>query len=282
MKLYAFSDFHLSGDPPSKPMDIFSPAWKNHREKIINAWKETIRPDDVVIMAGDFSWAMHLSDALPDLRAIAALPGRKIMLRGNHDFWWDTVTKMERITEGAFEFLHNKAIDIGPVALAGTRGWIPDTSCKFTPDDAAILKREEGRLERSLQAAQKMKKKEIIAVIHYPPFDEERRPTSLLHLMKQYGAWQCIYGHIHGAKNFRRLPPVLEGIPLHLTSADYLKFKPLLICDLEDIYAEIRREPAPVRIHLRRPSSGRICVSARQRTWHRPSHGGLRAWRRKR
>ena len=91
MKLYAFSDFHLSGDPPTKPMDIFGPAWNNHREKIINAWMETIHPEDTGIMAGDLSWAMHIQDAISDLKMLGTLPGRKIIVRGNHDYWWDTL-----------------------------------------------------------------------------------------------------------------------------------------------------------------------------------------------
>ena len=128
MKLYAFSDFHLSGDPPTKPMDIFGDNWKNHREKIIESWTSTIQPEDTVIMAGDLSWATHLPDALNDLKMLGSLPGRKIIVRGNHDYWWDTVTKMKRMTNNAFEFLHNNALQVNDIALAGTRGWIPETS----------------------------------------------------------------------------------------------------------------------------------------------------------
>ena len=98
MNLYAFSDFHLSGNPPTKPMDIFGDHWKNHREKIITSWLNTIRAEDTVIMAGDLSWATHLSDALDDLHMLSTLPGRKIIVRGNHDYWWDTVTKMTKMT----------------------------------------------------------------------------------------------------------------------------------------------------------------------------------------
>ena len=107
MNLYAFSDFHLSGNPPTKPMDIFGDHWKNHREKIITSWLNTIRAEDTVIMAGDLSWATHLSDALDDLHMLSTLPGRKIIVRGNHDYWWDTVTKMTKMTHGEFEFIHN-------------------------------------------------------------------------------------------------------------------------------------------------------------------------------
>ena len=177
MKLYAFSDFHLSGDPPTKPMDIFGPAWNNHREKIINAWMETIHPEDTVIMAGDLSWAMHIQDAISDLKMLGTLPGRKIIVRGNHDYWWDTVTKMTRMTDGAFEFIYNSALSVGPIAIAGTRGWIAETSRKLTEADKPIILREEGRLERSLELASKMNPERIIAVFTtHPSMNSEIRP----------------------------------------------------------------------------------------------------------
>ena len=117
MKLYAFSDFHLSGNPPTKPMDIFGENWKNHREKIMTAWHDTIREEDTVIIAGDLSWALHLEDALSDLKTVAALPGRKIIVRGNHDYWWSTVTKMHQMTGHAFEFLFNSALLAGHIGV---------------------------------------------------------------------------------------------------------------------------------------------------------------------
>ncbi len=231
MKLYAFSDFHLSGDPPYKPMDIFGKNWKNHRERIFSAWSETIHPDDAVVMAGDLSWAMNLNDALPDLMAVAALPGRKIIVRGNHDYWWSTVKKMTEATGCAFEFLHNAAIDIESAALGGTRGWLPETSANFTDNDAVILKREEHRLDYSLTEAEKMGRESIIAVLHYPPFDDQHRPTRMLAIMQKHHVSDCIYGHIHDASNFVDLPQMLGGIRMHLTSADYLDFRPCLIKD---------------------------------------------------
>lgn len=200
LKLYAFSDFHLSGDPPTKPMDIFGDNWKNHREKILSAWKETITADDTVIMAGDLSWATHLEDALSDLKTLSALPGRKIIVRGNHDYWWNTVSKMKRMTDNAFEFIFNSALSAGNIAFAGTRGWIPETSKKITEEDKVIIVREQGRLERSLIEAEKLNCEKIFAVLHYPPppFDEQRKPTKMLEIMKSHGVTDCIYGHIHG------------------------------------------------------------------------------------
>ena len=200
LKLYAFSDFHLSGDPPTKPMDIFGENWKNHREKILSAWKKTIT-------------------------------GRKIIVRGNHDYWWNTVSKMKRMTDNAFEFIFNSALSVENIALAGTRGWIPETSKKITEEDKVIILREQGRLERSLIEAEKFNCEKIFAILHYPPFDEQRRPTKMMEIMKSHGVTDCIYGHIHGKQNFNNLPKELEGIQLHLTSSDYLDFKPLLLTE---------------------------------------------------
>lgn len=257
MKLYAFSDFHLSGDPPTKPMDIFGENWKNHKEKIYKSWMKTITPEDTVIIAGDLSWGNDLSEAMPDLDWIAALPGRKIIVRGNHDYWWDTVTKMTRATHGAFEFLHNNCIKVGNIALVGTRSWIPETARKFTANDATILKREEGRLLRGIELAKKSGAERIICVLHYPPYDDHRRPMHILQLMKEEGIRDCVFGHIHGRQNFHDIPNEMEGVRLHLTSADYLDFKPYLICEVSD-GTQISRRPPSIRLHIRRQSYRRI------------------------
>lgn len=180
---------------------------------------------------------MNMDDAISDLKMLGRLPGRKIVVRGNHDYWWDTVTKMTRMTDGMLEFLHNSAIRTGQVALAGTRGWISETSPKLTETDKPIIAREEGRLERSLDMAEKTGASRIMAVLHYPPFDEARNPSHMIEIMKAHHVTDCIYGHIHGAANFTNLPEELCGIKLHLTSADYLDFKPHFICNLEEIHA---------------------------------------------
>lgn len=274
MKLYAFSDFHLSGDPPAKPMDIFGSNWKNHRQKIEENWKKTIHADDVVIIAGDLSWGRNLSEALPDLLWIAALPGRKIVVRGNHDYWWDTVTKMTKATNGAFEFLHNNMIRLGPLALVGTRSWIPETSRNFTENDAVILRREEGRLERGLEMAARSDAERIVCILHYPPYDDRRCPMHILSIMKKYGVRDCVFGHIHGERNFHTIPTELENIRLHLTSADYLNFQPYFICEVSD-GTQTGRRPPSLRLHLRRFPYRRICVFSRKRTGCRISRRRL-------
>lgn len=262
-KLYAFSDFHLSGDPPTKPMDIFGENWKNHREKIYQSWMETITAEDTVILAGDLSWGMSLAEAKADLDWIARLPGRKIIVRGNHDYWWDTVTKMTRATDGAFEFLHNNVVRVGDIALCGTRSWIPETARKFSEADAVILRREEGRLLRGIELAEKTDAKKIICVLHYPPYDEKRRPMHILSLMRDHRIPDCVFGHIHGRQNFHDIPRTLMGVRLHLTSADYLDFKPYYICEVYD-GAQIGRRPPALRLHLRGRGNRRIHLLSRK------------------
>ena len=258
MRLFAFSDFHLSGDPPTKPMDIFGEIWANHREKIRRAWLDVITEDDACILAGDLSWGNNLEEAMVDLDWIAALPGRKIIVRGNHDYWWDTVTKMTRETGGAFEFLHNNVIHVGKWALVGTRGWLPETASNFTGNDRAILLREEGRMQRAIEMAKKEGASQIMAVLHYPPYDDAHRPTHMLEIVRNAGIPVCVFGHIHGKQNFRDLPERLLGVRLYLTSADYLDFKPQLLCEDVDHELQIGRRPPALGLHLRRQSYRRI------------------------
>lgn len=274
MKLFAFSDFHLSGDPPYKPMDVFGENWKNHREKIYKSWMASIHEEDTVIIAGDLSWGRNLEEALPDLMWIAALPGRKIVVRGNHDYWWDTVTKMTAATGGAFEFLHNNVIMAGPIALVGTRSWIPETSRKFTENDGVILRREEGRLLRGIGLAEKKGAQRIIAVLHYPPYDEKRRPMHILSLMKEHHVRECVFGHIHGEQNFHDIPNELEGVRLYLTSADYLHFQPCFLCEVNDGTQTGRGTPS-IRLHIRRSPYGRVRLFPRKRAGCSRSRRGV-------
>ena len=168
MKIYAIGDLHLSGKPPSKPMEIFGKHWTDHAAKVAANWHQLIRSDDTVIICGDTSWAMDLQDALTDLNWIAALPGRKIILRGNHDYWWTTTRKMENfLTATGFDtlhILHNNACTVGNVALCGTRGWPFDD---VAAQGEKLMAREAGRLRMSLQAAGDAAEK--IAFLHYPP-----------------------------------------------------------------------------------------------------------------
>ena len=229
MALFVLGDPHLSLGA-SKPMDIF-PGWNDYVDRLEKNWRKLITPQDTIVLAGDISWAMRLTDTRKDFAFLQQLPGQKIIMKGNHDYWWNTVSKMKRMTDNAFEFIFNSALSVENIALAGTRGWIPETSKKITEEDKVIILREQGRLERSLIEAEKFNCEKIFAILHYPPFDEQRRPTKMMEIMKSHGVTDCIYGHIHGKQNFNNLPKELEGIQLHLTSSDYLNFKPLLLTE---------------------------------------------------
>ena len=222
--------FSLHGKKPLPPATRSS-WWDGYVERLERNWRKLIKPEDTIVLAGDISWAMRLTDTRKDFAFLQSLPGQKIIMKGNHDYWWNTVSKMKRMTDNAFEFIFNSALSVENIALAGTRGWIPETSKKITEEDKVIILREQGRLERSLIEAEKFNCEKIFAILHYPPFDEQRRPTKMMEIMKSHGVTDCIYGHIHGKQNFNNLPKELEGIQLHLTSSDYLNFKPLLLTE---------------------------------------------------
>ena len=226
MRLLALSDVHLSGNPPTKPMDVFGPQWKNHRERIIRAWQEHVQEDDYVLIGGDISWAMRLEGAVPDLYLLMELPGKKILLRGNHDYWWSSVGKMKRVTGGKLLFLYNNFIPIGDVAICGTRGWLAPRDQRFTEADETVFAREVSRLDRSLAMAREAGYQRLIATTHYPPFNERKEPTEMLATAARYGVTQYIYGHLHDAQSFRQVPTEWDGMQLYLTSADYLQFVP--------------------------------------------------------
>ncbi|WP_459540230.1 metallophosphoesterase [Negativicoccus succinicivorans] len=230
MRFWALSDLHLSGDPPQKPMDVFGDRWRNHRQKVETNWRAQVAPEDTVLIGGDVSWAMKLEEAAPDLDFIRALPGRKIILRGNHDYWWAGLAKMQRATDHELLFLHNNFIPLtDAVAIAGTRGWIAPGDTQWKPEDEVVWARELQRLERSLTLAREACFTKLFVATHYPPFNEAREPTEMADIAKRYGALGYIYGHIHDEQNFRYLPREIHGMPLYLTSADYLQFHPLEI-----------------------------------------------------
>lgn len=229
MKLYALSDLHFSGDPPAKPMNIFGPRWEHHKERILTAWQRLVTPDDYVLVGGDISWAMRLEEALPDLLTVADLPGKTILLRGNHDYWWSGVQKMQRLTDNRLLFLYNNYIPINDIAICGTRGWLSPGDANFTEADQAVFDREASRLERSLQMAKQAGYSRYIAASHYPPFNEKKEPTRLFEIARSYHVHAYVYGHLHDEQSFQNIPHQIDGIPLYLTSSDYLDFRPVEI-----------------------------------------------------
>lgn len=211
MAVWIIADTHLSSDG-SKPMDVFGPGWINHQERLARHCAETIGPEDSLIIGGDISWALHPQDAVEDLRFIHELPGRrKILLRGNHDYWWTTKAKTERLFGeeglGSLELLQNDALLIddrdGALVLMGTRGWTLPFDEGFGPEDEKIYRRELSRLKLSANAALKLEasspeKYPIIAVMHFPPLSREGRASEFCDILEACGVSRCYYGHVHG------------------------------------------------------------------------------------
>ena len=170
MKVYAISDLHLSA-ACDKPMDVFGKAWENYFDIICDDWRHKVDDDDVVLLPGDFSWAMRMEDALPDFQAVATLPGRKVILRGNHDYWWNTLSQVRNSIPQGFYALQNDCIRFGDVLICGTRGWICPDGDNLSADDKKIYLRETERLKLSLAAMQKQRQPsdKVVAIMHYPP-----------------------------------------------------------------------------------------------------------------
>jgi len=224
MHIYAIGDLHLSGQPPLKPMSVFGQEWEDHWEKISAHWQAAVTQDDLVIICGDTSWAMKLSEAKADLDAIAALPGRKILVRGNHDYWWDGLAKMAEETGQRLFFLHNNSYADGWLAICGSRGWLTPDAEGFAPADEKIYRRELERVERSLRLAKQAGAEETWLALHYPPLYSDGRPTGFSQLCEKYHVRRCLYGHLHGASISLGWQGECAGTCYCLVSADALGF----------------------------------------------------------
>jgi predicted phosphohydrolase len=237
MSLYTIADLHLSTfDETNKSMEIFGKSWADYMLRIENNWRRLITDDDTVVIPGDVSWAISLEESLSDMKFIDSLPGKKILGKGNHDYWWATMRKHEIFFEKngikTISFLFNNAHETEDYIIAGTRGWYNDEDAANAPDNADFEKltnRENLRLRASLDAAKKLKEispeKEIIVFMHFPPYWNGKASDGLIELLKEYGIKQIYFGHIHG--NYTVDPHFeYDGIDMHIISADYLKFTP--------------------------------------------------------
>lgn len=226
MRLYAIADPHLSRANP-KPMDIFGPGWDGHPELFFERWRAVVREGDVVLIPGDISWALRFEDALVDLREIAALPGRKILLRGNHDYWWPSISKLRRgLPEGMYA-LQNDAVTLDGIVVAGTRGWVTPGSHGYTPQDDKIYLREVERLRLSLKAAASLEREYFVVMLHFPPTNSRLEPSGFTELIKEAAPDALVYGHVHGEQV--GLLSELDTIDVHFVAADHLRFEPKLI-----------------------------------------------------
>lgn len=238
MRIWAIADLHLSFAAP-KPMDIFGERWRNHPERIAAAWRTRVAADDLVLLAGDTSWALKLPEALPDLQWIAELPGRKLLTKGNHDYWWDVARKHRAMLPESLALVEADAVDCGAWVLCGTRAWVTPGQATFDPaTDERIYNREIGRLERALAAAQRLaqadaqQRKRIGVLLHYPPFYPDGRPTRFAQMLAAAGVAFCVYGHLHRRADWNvAVQGVRDGVSYHLTAADFLNFVPSLIVD---------------------------------------------------
>ena len=224
MKVFAISDLHLASEA-NKPMDIFGESWKGHWEKIREDWIKKVSDEDVVLIAGDVSWGMKMSEAENDLREIDCLPGKKVIVKGNHDYWWVTHAKLLTLQLKTISFLHNNALSIGDYVFCGTRGWMVDDRENMSDEDKKIFDREIIRLGMSLSAAKEISEgKEVIGMMHFPPFNGKYESSPFTDLFEKFGVKNVIYGHLHGkqAKNsYEKI--YIHNVTYRLTSCDFLQ-----------------------------------------------------------
>jgi len=226
MKVFAISDLHLSINNP-KPMDIFGEVWEGYVEKIFADWKEKVSEDDLVLLCGDFSWAMKLEDTKKDFDLLSNLPGKKIIIRGNHDYWWKSISTVRDFLPENFYAIQNDAIKFGNVILCGTRGWaVAERNQQLSPEDEKIFKREVIRLDLTLSSANKIKEEGdiLVCMLHYPPFNFFHDDCEMTELIKKHNVDKVVYGHLHSIKN-PSLVVKKDNIPYYLTSCDEIDNK---------------------------------------------------------
>ncbi len=248
MAIWAIADLHLSFGVPNKQMDVFGPQWVGYTHKIEQAWKTSITPDDLVLIAGDISWAKFVEEARPDLEWIDHLPGTKVLLKGNHDYWWGSLSKLKTILPPSCHLIQNNSWMWKDVAIAGTRLWdVPGigfaslidfkqyectkalTESDESPDSIKIYQRELGRLEMSLKSIPPHAKKRIV-MTHYPPIGPDFQETEASRLLEKYQVDICVFGHLHNVKPGLKLFGEHHGVQYFLTACDYLEdFKPVRI-----------------------------------------------------
>ncbi len=231
MSLFAIGDPHLSLSV-NKPMDIFR-GWTDYTDRLAKNWNAVVGEGDSVVVPGDISWAMNFEEAKKDFGFLHSLNGTKYILKGNHDYWWNTMSKMNKfLVENGFDtikIIHNNAYSVEGFSIAGSRGWFYDDTAE---SDKKVILREAGRLRTSLQEASKLKG-ELIAFLHYPPISANQECEEILSVLKEFPVKRCYFGHLHGFVAPENAKIAWEGIEFNLTSADYLSFVPRLIAHTE-------------------------------------------------
>lgn len=269
MKLWGLSDLHLSFAFP-KPMDVFGERWRNHGERLGEAWRARVSPDDVVCLPGDLSWALKTPEAAGELAWLGALPGRKVLVKGNHDYWWGSLSKVRKALPPGVFALQNDALALDGAAFAGARGWVdPDlefhTLCPPSPgedasalcaiqgaeEDAKIYRRELERLEASLRALDPRARLRV-ALLHFPPTSPALEETAVTRLLERYGVDVAVFGHLHSpaSEHFENPYGARNGVRYYLVSADFAQFAPVPLDTLPQEGGGTA-EPAPLS-----PSTG--------------------------
>ena len=223
--IYAIGDLHLSASVPNKVMDVFGLHWKDHAARICEAWQDIVGEEDLVLIPGDISWAMYLSDAIADLNYIGRMNGKKLLLRGNHDYWWQSVTKVRAALPDGVYALQNDVFRFGDLYICGTRGWTIPASSHFKESaDRKLYERELIRLDLSIGMLPKGAPS--IGMLHYPPFSETGERSAFAERFETAGVTDVVYGHLHGASLRYAFNGESNGVRYHTVSADYLDFVP--------------------------------------------------------
>ena len=227
LSLFALGDTHLSFDT-NKPMDIFH-GWNDYEKRLEKNWRAIITDDDTVVLAGDISWAMKLDEAVNDFKFLHSLPGKKIIMKGNHDYWWQTKKKLDEFIAlhefNDIQIMFNNAFKVGDFTVCGSRGWFYDAE---TDLDMKVLKREAGRLKLSIDCAKQLGGEPIV-FLHYPPVTQTQVCDEIMDVLIEQGIKRCFYGHLHGASTVNSFNGNRDGVEFRLISADYLGFCPKLI-----------------------------------------------------
>lgn len=221
--IYAIADLHLDYTE-KKSMEIFGDSWKDYQNKIFTNWQDIVKDEDTVLVPGDISWAMDLNQAIIDLKKVDSLKGKKILMKGNHDYWWSSLKKLNSLGLKSIEFLQNNSFEVEGYHICGTRGWISRDNPKFLEHDEKIFSRELLRLENSLNSTSKQLPK--IVIIHYPPINTKKEFNEFFDICKNYNVKHLIYGHLHGIGHNQIIEGEFESIKVKCVAGDYINFKP--------------------------------------------------------
>jgi len=233
-RIFALADLHLSSSG-EKPMEIFGELWKDHPARMAAAWDQRVGSDDVVLLPGDLSWARDLDEAAPDLRWIGQRPGRKLLLRGNHDSWWSGLAKVRAALPAGCDLLQNEAVQLGGWVVVGSRGWTDPDDPQSSPADARVFARELDRLRLSIADADRRfgRVAPRLAMLHYPPRLRGREPSAVVPILEAAGVSICVYGHLHGEDHRLAVSGEKRGIEYFFVAADAVDFAPQPIAPLE-------------------------------------------------